>query len=86
MYKYKKYSFLSIRTSGFRKYRPDMRMSNNYILLNRFLAPCRIVCFVVHFDYFIILCGETTTSVMCDIALERYFNYLLYGILQVQIG
>ena len=57
------------------------------IFLSRFLSPCSIVCFVVHFDYFIIkkpclgICGETTTcsSAMCDISLEREFNYMLYG-------
>ena len=27
-------------------------MSNNYIFISRFLPPCSIVCFVVHFDYF----------------------------------
>ena len=31
-----------------------MDMLNNYIFLSRFLSPCSIICFVVHFDYFII--------------------------------
>ena len=34
------------------------------------------------------VCGETTnySTAMCDISLEREFNYLLYDISQVQIG
>ena len=60
-------------------------MFNNYFLLSRFLSPCWIVRFVVHFDYFenkkscLSVCGETTTysTAMCDISLEREINYLL---------
>ena len=34
------------------------------------------------------VCGETTiySTAMRDVLLEREFNYLLYGILHVQIG
>ena len=72
-----------------------MDMSNNYFFIIRFLSPFRIFCFVLHFDYFIIkksclsVCGETITysSPLCDISLERLFNYLViwYIISQVQI-
>ena len=69
-----------------------MDISNNYTLLSRYLSSCLIVCFVVYFGYFTIknhrVRGVTTTysTAMCDISLEPEFNYLLYGILQVQIG
>ena len=65
---------IHIHTPGFRKYRADMNMSNNYLLL--FLSSCWIVC------------GETTTysTAMCDISLGRAFNCICYGISQVQIG
>ena len=37
---------------------------------------------------FLSLCGETTiySIAICNILLERGFNYLLYSILHVQIG
>ena len=38
----------------FRKHRPDMDMSNNYVSLCCFSWLCWLVCFVVHFNYFII--------------------------------
>ena len=38
----------------FGKHRPDIDMSNNYVLLFCFPLPCLLVCFVVHFGYFII--------------------------------
>ena len=75
IYKYKTHSFLSIHTSEVRKYRPDMDMSNKNFSLSRFLSQCWIVCFIVRFDYFIIT--NAWAYVMCDIQLERKFNYLL---------
>ena len=52
-----------------------------------------MVCFAVHSDYFIIktclsVGGETTiySTARSDILFDREFNYLLYGILHVQIG
>ena len=55
---------------------------------------CLPVCFAVHYDYFIIkntclsVCGETNiySTAIGDLLLEREFNYLLFGILDVQIS
>ena len=48
-----------------------------------------IVCFAVHYDYFIIknVCGETTiySTAISDVLIELEFNYLFYVILHVQI-
>ena len=39
---------------GLRKRRPYGDMGNNYVLLSGFHWPCRLVCFVDDFDYFVI--------------------------------
>ena len=66
-----------------------MDMSNNYHVA----FDDHVDHFAVHSDYFIIktclsVCGETTiySTVMGDVLVEREFNYLLYGILHVQMG
>ena len=70
-----------------------MDMSNNYFLLltwfpftmlNRLF--CCSFCFIIKKSC-LSVCEKTTAycTAMCDMSLEREFNYLLYGISQVQI-
>ena len=58
-----------------------------------FLITMLTSLFAVHSDYFITkpclsVCGVTTiySTAMGYVLVEREFNYLLYGILHVQIG
>ena len=60
---------LSIDISGSKKQRPDMDMSNNYVLVCCFLWPCWAACFVVHSDYF-------TIKIMFEFMYRD--SYLLY--------
>ena len=67
-----------------------MDMSNNYIFLSRFLESFVLLFILLIYNNkkCLSLYRETTIycTAMCDKSKEREFNYLFYGISQVQIG
>ena len=73
--------FLGIHTCGFGKYKPDIDMSKNYIIL-RFTMFNRLFCCSFWLFYntksCLSVCGETNTysTAMSAISLKREFNYL----------